>query len=66
MLESLLINFKKTPTQVFSCDYCDISKNSCFYGTPLVAAYASKKLIELLLKENSLTSIWEVGFSFLY
>ena len=22
--------FKKTPTQVFSCEYCKISKNTCF------------------------------------
>ena len=26
------------PTQVFSCEYCEIFKNSLFYRTPLVAA----------------------------
>ena len=32
-------NFIKTetPTQVFSCEYCEIFKNSFFYRTPSVA-----------------------------
>ena len=39
MLESLfLLYLKETPTQVFSCEYCEIFKNSFFYRTPLVAA----------------------------
>ena len=29
---------KVTPTNVFSCEYCEIFKNSFFYRTPLVAA----------------------------
>ena len=29
---------KETPAQVFSCKYCEIFKNSFFYGTSLVAA----------------------------
>ena len=29
---------KETPTQMFSCEYCDIFKNSFFCSTPLVAA----------------------------
>ena len=29
---------KKTPTQVFFCEYCEIFKNSFFYRTILVAA----------------------------
>ena len=29
---------KETPTQVCSCEYCEIFKNSFFYRTPLVAA----------------------------
>ena len=29
---------KQTPAQVFSCEFCDISKNIVFYRTPPVAA----------------------------
>ena len=29
---------KKTLAQVFSCEFCEISKNTFFYRTPLVAA----------------------------
>ena len=29
---------KKTLTQVFSCEFCEISKNTFFHRTPLVAA----------------------------
>ena len=29
---------KKTPTQVFSCPYCEIFRTSFFYRTPPVAA----------------------------
>ena len=32
---------KKTLAQVFSCEFCDFSKNTYFYRTPLVAASAS-------------------------
>ena len=32
-------NFKKESlAQVFSCEFCEISKNTIFYRTPLVAA----------------------------
>ena len=38
-------NFKKkTPTQVFSYEYCEISKNSFFYKTPQVADSVLKAL----------------------
>ena len=30
---------KETPTQVFSCEYCEIFKNTFFYRTPPVAAF---------------------------
>ena len=30
--------FKKSPTQVFSCEYVEIFKNSFFYRTPQVTA----------------------------
>ena len=29
---------KETLTQVFSCEFCEISKNTFFYRTPLMAA----------------------------
>ena len=29
---------KKSPTQVFSCEYCKLFKNSFFYRTPQVTA----------------------------
>ena len=29
---------KEPPAQVFSCEFCGISKNTFFYRTPLVAA----------------------------
>ena len=44
MLESLfnkvagLKDSKETPRQVLSREYCEIFKNSIFYGTPLVTA----------------------------
>ena len=36
---------KETPAQVFSCEYCEIFKNSCFYRiSPLAAsAYIAEK-----------------------
>ena len=30
---------KETLAQLFSCDFCEISKNTIFYRTPLVAAF---------------------------
>ena len=29
---------KETSAQVFSCEFCEISKNPFFYRTPMVAA----------------------------
>ena len=39
--------FKKRLAQVFSCEFCEISMNTFFYRTPLVAAsilYGLQKL----------------------
>ena len=33
---------KETPAHVFSCKFCEISKNIFYYRTPLVAASASR------------------------
>ena len=35
---------KETLAQVFSCEFCEISKNTFFYRTPLVAASVYWKL----------------------
>ena len=45
-------NFIKNETlaQVFSCEFCKISKNILFCRTPLVVA--SKNLIKILIHEN--------------
>ena len=59
MLESLLIklqasacNFIKNETmaQVFSCELCEISKNTFSYMTPLVAASGTKLIHQILDK----------------
>ena len=59
MPESLLIklqasacNFIKNETmaQVFSCEFCEISKNTFSYMTPLVAASGTKLIHQILDK----------------
>ena len=45
---------KGTLAQVFSCEFCKISKNTFFYGTPLVAASVSRS-IDRLSRTNFLT-----------
>ena len=35
---------KETLTQVFSCEFCESSKNTYFYITPPVVASENKKL----------------------
>ena len=47
VLESLFnkaAGLKETPTQVFSCEICEIFKNTFFYGTTPVAASALYKV----------------------
>ena len=39
---------KETLAQVFSCEFCEISKNTFFYRTPLVAAFVLKMMREAL------------------
>ena len=38
LCQSLFFNKKETLAQVFSCEFCDIFKNTFFHKTPLVAA----------------------------
>ena len=41
---------KGIPTQVFSCEYCEIFKNSFLYKTPPVAGFVSYLLTSYKLK----------------
>ena len=34
---------KETLAQLFSCEFCEISKNTFFYRTPLVAASVKRR-----------------------
>ena len=47
LCQSLFCNFieKETLTQVFSCEFCEISKNTLSYRTPLVAVSVKKRLL---------------------
>ena len=47
----------KTPTQVFSCVYCEILKNNFFYRTPVVAASGKNNSCQYLLFEYLKTSL---------
>ena len=44
-LDALAYNFikKETLAQVFSSEFCELSKNTRFYKTPLVATSSSSK-----------------------
>ena len=51
------LNFikKETLVHVFSCEFCEISKNGFFYRTPPVAASASSVIAE----EKSINRYWD-------
>ena len=60
---------KETLVQVFSCEFCEISKNTFFYRTPLVAASAMKIIFCMVklwkdakngVQENC---CWSISFS---
>ena len=56
MLKSLF-NKVDTPPQLFSCQYCEIYKNSfsiLFYGTPIVAANDKKNFYKSIRMVNYL------------
>ena len=46
---------KETLTQVFSCGFCEISKNTFFYRTPLVAVSAHGMYIYIRLNKTYFT-----------
>ena len=60
-------NFIKRPTlaQVFSCEFCEISKNTFSYRTLLVAASSSSKEVFLKISRHSQKNIC-VKVRFLY
>ena len=45
---------KETLAQVFSCDFCEISKRTSAYRTPLVAAFNNSRWPELIWKVAAL------------
>ena len=50
---------KETVAQVFSCEFCEISKNTFFYKTPLVAASENNVTMQTTAKfaSNSTANI---------
>ena len=51
-LRLVTLSKKKTPTQVFSCEFCEIFNNTFFHRTPLVAAsyFSLTKMKKLITK----------------
>ena len=49
---SLIVKF-----QVWGCEFCEISKNTFFYRTPLVAAFALNILVSILMLKVSVTKV---------
>ena len=49
---------KETLAQVFSCEFCEISKNSFFHRTPVVAASEFFRIINLSQYFVLLVKIW--------
>ena len=54
------INFikKETLSQVFSCEFCEVFKNTFFYWTPLVAAFVHIFLKFIFPKIRTFPKIW--------
>ena len=50
VLQVLQLYWKGTPTQVFSCEYCQFFKNSFFYRTPPVAVSENMDSFTITLK----------------
>ena len=49
---------KETLAQVFSCEFCEISKNTHSYGTPPVAASAHGSNLKTAVKILNFTGAW--------
>ena len=52
-----------TLAQVFSCEFCESSKNNFSYGTPLVAAFEIKEIISNFLPfiTHTLLFVWHIS-----
>ena len=48
---------KEILAQVFSCEFCEISKNTFFYRTPLAAAFGGKAYSNKLSSISSMNSL---------
>ena len=46
-------------SQVFSCEFCEISKNNFFYRTPLVAAFLLQKQFLGCVPQKNCSNIFE-------
>ena len=44
---------KETLAQMFSCEFCEISKNTCFYRTPPVAVSLVCQFLETTFRKCS-------------
>ena len=61
---------KKTLAQVFSCEFCEIFKNTHFWRTPLAAAFKNyaymhlKQYVRQIIKTNSKTWFFFSCFMF--
>ena len=54
---------KKTLAQVFSCEFCEISKNTFSYKTPLVAAsFCKKSVFKNVAKFTGKKHSWSLYF----
>ena len=67
--EDLLINpfiNKETLTQMFSCEFCEISKCTFFYRTPLVATLSAVQLLVVFFSMTSATSFAAPQFKLIW
>ena len=55
---------KETLAQVFSCEFCEISKNTYLYRRPLVAASVRKMVLFYSFTSNSENLMKETPFYF--
>ena len=67
LCQRLFFNKIETQAQVFSCEFCEISKNTIFYKTPLMAVgmilIDLQKAIDTIKHEILLKKLKAIGFS---
>ena len=56
---------KETLAQLFSCEFCELPKNNCFYRTPPVAAscclYVPVKVLSVVSSVNKMATIGRIS-----